>query len=50
MRFRYSTREAISIAHYLIHGKERFDKIIAEKEVADKAQFLALLAQACAIC
>ncbi len=37
MRFRYSTREAISIANYLITGKERFDKIIAEKEVADKA-------------
>ncbi len=27
MRFRYSTREAISIANYLIHGKERFDKM-----------------------
>ena len=26
MRFRYSTCEAISIANYLIHGKERFDK------------------------
>ena len=37
MRFRYSTREAISIANYLITGKERFDKVIAEKEVTDKA-------------
>ncbi len=43
MRFRYSIREAISISHYLITGKERFDKIISEKEVADKGQFLALL-------
>ncbi|MEM7175020.1 MAG: RNA polymerase sigma factor [Chlamydiota bacterium] len=40
MRFRYSTREAISIARYLIGGKERFDKIIAEKEVSDKQRFL----------
>ncbi len=37
MRFRYSTREAISIANYLIYNKERFDKVITEKEVADKA-------------
>src|SRR5580692_11258179 len=36
MRFRYSTREAISIANYLIQGKDRFDKIISEKEVTDK--------------
>ncbi len=43
MRFRYSTREAISIALYLLTGKERFDKSIAEKEVADKAKYLALL-------
>lgn len=43
MRFRYSTREAISIANYLITGKERFDKIIAEKEIEDKNKFLKLL-------
>ena len=43
MRFRYSTREAISIARYLIAGKERFDKIIAEKEIGDKQTFLKLL-------
>jgi RNA polymerase primary sigma factor len=43
MRFRYSAREAISIAHHLIATKERFDKIIAEKEVADKTVYLALL-------
>src|ERR1700691_4183499 len=36
MRFRYSTRESISIINYLISGKDRFDKIIAEKEVSDK--------------
>ena len=40
MRFRYSTREAISIANYLITSKERFDKIIAEKEVSDKNALL----------
>lgn len=43
LRFRYSTKEAISIAHYLISGKERFDKIISEKEVEDKPLFLKLL-------
>lgn len=43
MRFRYSTREAISIANYLITSKERFDKIIAEKEVADKNLYFSLL-------
>src|SRR5271170_756030 len=47
MRFRYSIREAISIASYLIGTKERFDKIIAEKEVADKAHFLNLLPKLC---
>jgi len=40
MRFRYSAREAISIANYLISTKERFDKIILEKEVNDKNLFL----------
>lgn len=43
MRFRYSTSETISIATYLIQGKERFDKSIAEKEVPNKGEFLALL-------
>lgn len=43
MRFRYSTREAISIANYLISGKERFDKSIAEKEIDDKNHFLKML-------
>lgn len=43
MRFRYSTREAISIAHFLITSKERFDKCITEKEVLNKTEFLALL-------
>jgi RNA polymerase primary sigma factor len=43
MRFRYSTREAISIINYLIQGKDRFDKIITEKEVPDKQAYLNLL-------
>lgn len=43
MRFRYSSREAISIANYLLQGKERFDKSISEKEVHNKTEFLALL-------
>ncbi len=47
MRFRYSTREAISIANYLITGKDRFDKIVSEKEVSDKAAYLLLLPRLC---
>ena len=47
MRFRYSTREAISIANYLITGKERFDKCITEKEVPNKQEFLNLLPKLC---
>lgn len=43
MRFRYSACEAISIANYLMHGKERFDKCITEKEVLNKQEFLTLL-------
>lgn len=47
MRFRYSIREAISIAYHLISGKERFDKVIAEKEVLDKPLYLSLLPKLC---
>jgi RNA polymerase primary sigma factor len=43
MRFRYSERETCSIIRYLIAGKERFDKIVAEKEVEDRAKFMQLL-------
>jgi RNA polymerase primary sigma factor len=43
MRFRYSTQETISIANYLIMGKERFDKCITEKEVLNKTEFLNVL-------
>lgn len=43
MRFRYSTREAISIINYLITNKDRFDKCITEKEIPNKGDFLALL-------
>lgn len=47
MRFRYSVRETISIAQYLITGKERFDKIVAEKEIKDKQHFLNMLTRLC---
>jgi RNA polymerase primary sigma factor len=47
MRFRYSAREAIAIGTYLVGGKERFDKIVAEKEVPDKAAFVKLLPKLC---
>lgn len=49
MRFRYSTREAMSCAQYLITGKERFDKIISEKEVGDKQAYFNLLPKLCAL-
>ncbi len=42
LRFRYSTREAIAISRYLISGKERFDKIVSEKEITDKAKYMKL--------
>ena len=47
MRFRYSTRETIAIANFLIQGKERFDKSIAEKEIPNKQEFLNLLPKLC---
>lgn len=43
LRFRYSSNEAISIANYIIQGKERFDKCIAEKEIENKQKYIALL-------
>src|SRR5271157_1402526 len=43
MRFRYSNKEAISIVNFLIQGKERFDKCITEKEIANKQEYVALL-------
>lgn len=46
-RFRFVAKEAIAIGVCLIQGKERFDKIIAEKEVQDKTNFLALLPCLC---
>src|SRR5580658_815838 len=49
MRFRYSTREAISIATNLIQGKDRFDKTIAEKEVPNKTEFFHLLPKLCSL-
>lgn len=47
MRFRYSTSEMISIANYLIQNKERFDKVIAEKEITNKQEFLGILPKLC---
>jgi RNA polymerase primary sigma factor len=47
MRFRYSTREAISIANYLLSGKDRFDKVVSEKEVSDKTSYFQLLPKLC---
>lgn len=40
MRFRYASSESISIAGYLLSAKERFDKVITEKEVLNKQEFM----------
>lgn len=47
MHFRFSAKEGISIANYLAGGKERFDKLVAEKEVTDRQQYLNLLPKLC---
>jgi RNA polymerase primary sigma factor len=47
LRFRYSTKETISIGLFILNGKERFDKIINEKEILDKAKYLNQLARLC---
>lgn len=47
LRFRYSTQEAISVAYYLLQGRERFDKVIIEKNIADKPAYLKLLPRLC---
>lgn len=47
MRFRYAVREATSIGQFLVAGKDRFDKIIAEKELDDKPLFIKMLPRLC---
>lgn len=47
LRFRYATAETIAIGHYLISGKERFDKSITEKEIVSKTEFLQMLPRLC---
>lgn len=47
MRFRYSSSEATSISVYLLNGKERFDKVITEKEILNKPEFLTYLPKLC---
>lgn len=43
LRFRYSSREAFSIAQSLMLGKDRFDKVVNEKEIPNRQEFLRLL-------
>lgn len=40
MRFRYASSESISIANFLLSSKERFDKVITEKEILNKQEFM----------
>jgi RNA polymerase primary sigma factor len=43
LRFRYAISETLSMISSLNKGKERFDKIVTEKEIPDKKKFFALL-------
>ena len=43
LRFRYVVFESLSMLDYLIKGKEKFDKIIEEKNINDKAHYCNLL-------
>lgn len=43
LRFRYALSETRSMIQFLNKGKERFDKIVTEKEIPDKKRFFALL-------
>lgn len=43
LRFRYAITESLSIIKFLENSKERFDKIVIEKKVADKKRFYELL-------
>ncbi|MFY7842565.1 MAG: RNA polymerase sigma factor [Rhabdochlamydiaceae bacterium] len=49
MRFRYSCREILSVVHYLISGKDRFDKVISEKEVSDKNHYMDIMPKLCSL-
>ena len=43
LQFRYSVKEAIAIANHLALGKERFDKVIAEKDIRNKKLYMTML-------
>ncbi len=47
LRFRYSAREASAIGTFLVAGKDRYDKIVTEKAVPDKAAYLKRLPKLC---
>ncbi|MCH9617539.1 MAG: RNA polymerase sigma factor SigA [Chlamydiia bacterium] len=49
LRFRYAISETLSMIDFLNKGKERFDKIVTEKEIPDKKAFFALLPKLCTL-
>jgi RNA polymerase primary sigma factor len=49
LRFRYATRETISIGTHLMHGRERFDKSIADKEVSERGAYFQRLPKLCSL-
>ncbi len=47
LKFRVVPKEAIALARYLLHGKERLDRVINEKEVKNRERFLRSLPKVC---
>ena len=47
LKFRTVPKEAIALAKYLLHGKERLDRVINEKEVKNRERFLRNLPKVC---
>ena len=39
LRFRYCVKEAIAMGKFLLDGKERFDKVVEEKEIVSKKSY-----------
>nr|MCH9811669.1 sigma-70 family RNA polymerase sigma factor [bacterium] len=49
LRFRYAISETLSMIDFLNKGKERFDKVVTEKEIPDKKRFFANLPKLCSL-
>jgi len=45
VKFRYTPSQAVRLANKLLNGKERFDRIVNEKEVKDRERYMKALAR-----